>query len=148
LPIQHPHRSSVSSTGKTASTLEHEFYKYAPQRLPADSPGEIAPGQLADLVLINLESDTFLPLHDPYLHLVYCEYGVSVDTVIVNGEVVVERGKVTTVDELALRREVRELCNSTWSQLPAHLDHSAATHEIVASLDTLRQLILQKNDKM
>jgi len=117
-----------------------------PAKLSAGSTGKIVPGQLADLVLIDLESDTFLPLRDPYLHLVYCEYGVSVDTVIVNGDVVVERGKVSNVDELALRREIRELCNSTWSKLPTHSDH--ATHEIVASLDTLRQLILQKNDGM
>ena len=112
----------------------------------ADAPGEIAHGQLADLVLIDLDSDAFLPLHDPYLHLVYCEHGVSVDTVIVNGEVVVERGKVTNVDERALRREIREYYRATQIALPAHLEYAAATSDVLASLDTLRRLVLPKHD--
>ncbi len=148
-----PHAQSEDShtvhrSAAHRDALKQAMYAYMPERLPVGSSGEIAPGQLADLVLIDLESDTFLPLRDPYLHLVYCEYGVSVDTVIVNGDVVVERGKVSNVDELALRREIRELCDSTWSKLPAPLDHTAATHEILTSLDTLRQFILQKNDKV
>ena len=147
-PREHSHSSASSSTNGATNALAPEMHNHAAESLLASSSGKIMPGQLADLVLIDLDSDTFLPLRDPYLHLVYCEHGVSVDTVIVNGEVVVERGKISTVDELALRREVRELCHATWSKLPAHLDHTATTHEILTSLDTLRQLVLQKNDKM
>jgi 5-methylthioadenosine/S-adenosylhomocysteine deaminase len=105
---------------------------------------EIAPNKLADLVLIDLESAAFLPLHNPYLHLVYCEHGVSVATVIVNGEVVVEDGNVTNVDEKAIRHEIRDRCRSTWQSSPAHLVHSDATSAVLAALDQLRHLILQK----
>jgi 5-methylthioadenosine/S-adenosylhomocysteine deaminase len=104
------------------------------------------PEQLADLVLIDLDSDAFLPLHDPYLHLVYCEHGASVDTVLVNGEVVVERGKVTSVDEQALRREIREYYRATESALPAHLEYASSTSDILTSLETLRRLMLLKHD--
>ena len=105
--------------------------------------GEIAPGYLADLVLLNLEDAAFLPLRDPYLHLVYCENGYSVDTVLVHGKIVVEKGAVTTVDEMALRHEIRECCNSTGSGFPL-LDSAANTHEVLTTIDTLRKLILSK----
>ncbi len=105
--------------------------------------GEIAPGYLADLALLNLENAAFLPLRDPYLHLVYCENGYSVDTVIVHGKIVVERGSITTVDEMALRREIREYCHPTGSgfSLP---ESATNTHEVLATIDTLRELILSK----
>jgi len=108
----------------------------------ASDLGEIAPGQLADLVLLNLESAAFFPLRDPYLHLVYCESGESVDTVIVNGKVVVEGGNVLTVDERALRREVQEHCNSIWPAFPEGLDHMGTTREMLTMLAALRRLIL------
>ncbi len=108
----------------------------------ASDLGEIASGQLADLVLVDLESSAFLPLHDPYLHLVYCENGESVDTVIVNGKVVVEHGTVLTVDEHALRREIREHCSSLWPGFPESLDHVSTTREVLTMLAALRRLIL------
>ncbi|GAC1374542.1 MAG: amidohydrolase family protein [Ktedonobacteraceae bacterium] len=123
-------------------------YGQVSEGLPASALGDIAPDRLADVVLLDLDSDAFLPLHDPYLHLVYCEHGVSVDTVIVNGEVVVERGRVINVDERALRREVRELCQAMWSELPADLTYATATQEVLTSLDTLRHLKLPKDDEV
>ena len=39
------------------------------------------------------------PLADPVTALVYAETGAGVDTVLVGGRVVVERGRVTTMDE-------------------------------------------------
>ncbi|MBE3561770.1 MAG: amidohydrolase family protein [Ktedonobacteraceae bacterium] len=104
--------------------------------------GEIAAGQLADIVLMDLESSTFLPLRDPYLHLIYCENGESVDTVIVNGRVVVEQGAVRTVDERALRQEIREQCGFLWPGFPESLDQVANTSEVLATLATLRRLLL------
>ncbi len=109
----------------------------------ASELGEIAPGYLADLALLNLENAAFLPLRDPYLHLVYCENGYSVDTVIVHGKIVVERGAIATVDEMALRREIRRYCHPTGSGVPLAED-TTNTHEVLATIDTLRELILSK----
>ncbi len=136
-----PHRTSARGA---AVAPELETSTPLAERSFANAPGQIAPDQLADLVLIDLDSDAFLPLRDPYLHLVYCEHGVSVDTVIVNGEVAIERGKVTNVDEHALRREVREYYQT--NALSSHLEYASATHDVLTSLDTLRRLILPKDD--
>jgi 5-methylthioadenosine/S-adenosylhomocysteine deaminase len=62
--------------------------------------GELAPGKLADLVLLRRETPAFTPLNDVMSQLVFCESGSSVDSVIANGEIVVEGGRLTKVDEM------------------------------------------------
>ncbi len=71
--------------------------------------GVLIPGALADVVLLRLDTPAFMPLHDPANHLVYCESGRDVDTVIVGGRVVVEGGRVTTVDAGAIYDEIATL---------------------------------------
>jgi 5-methylthioadenosine/S-adenosylhomocysteine deaminase len=60
--------------------------------------GAIAPARKADLVLLRADSVFLRPLADPLNALVYAETGASVETVLVDGRIVVERGRVTTVD--------------------------------------------------
>jgi 5-methylthioadenosine/S-adenosylhomocysteine deaminase len=76
--------------------------------------GVLAPGKLADLVLLRRNTPAFTPLNDVMSQLVFCENGSGVDTVIVNGEVVVESGRLTNVDEnevLRLAAKARERLN-------------------------------------
>jgi guanine deaminase len=61
--------------------------------------GAIAPGRKADLVLLRADSVFLQPMVDPLTALVYAETGAAVDTVLVDGRVVLEKGRVTTVDE-------------------------------------------------
>jgi 5-methylthioadenosine/S-adenosylhomocysteine deaminase len=61
--------------------------------------GVLAPGKLADVVLLRRDTPAFTPLNDVMGQLVFCENGSSVDTVIVNGEVVVKEGRLTKIDE-------------------------------------------------
>ncbi len=110
--------------------------------LPHDL-GRIAPGQLADLVLLNLKSSAFLPLRDPYLHLVYCETGTSVTMVLVDGKIVVDQGRICSINEEALRQEVRERCATIWPGFPALRDGIAHTEEVQATFEALRQLLLR-----
>jgi len=66
--------------------------------------GVLAPGKLADLVLLRRDTPAFTPLNDVMSQLVFCENGSGVDTVIVNGEIVVEGGRPTKVDEQEVLR--------------------------------------------
>lgn len=109
----------------------------------AQELGRIAPGQLADLILLDLKSAAFLPLRDPYLHLVYCETGTSVTTVLVDGKMVVERGAVCSINEEELRQELRERCATIWPGFPALRDRVAHTEEVQATFEALRQLLLR-----
>jgi len=75
----------------------------------ADRLGQLAVGFDADLVLLDLDTVSFTPLNDLRRQLVHCEDGGSVRTTIVAGRVVYEAGRITSVDEPALRAEMREL---------------------------------------
>ncbi|MCW5773484.1 MAG: amidohydrolase family protein [Rhodospirillaceae bacterium] len=72
----------------------------------AQEIGSIAVGKRADLVLVDLADPVFVPLNSVPRQLVYGECGRSVETVIVDGAIVMESRVVTTVDEAALRAEV------------------------------------------
>jgi len=74
----------------------------------ADEVGAVAPGRRADLVLLDLGTLGFVPLNDPVRQVVYCETGASVRTVLVNGRVVVDEGKLTTIDLDTVRAEATE----------------------------------------
>jgi len=71
--------------------------------------GAIRPGHKADLVLIDLSDVAYLPYNSAARQLVYSEAGRGVETVIVDGRVVLANRKATTIDEDALRREVADL---------------------------------------
>ena len=67
-----------------------------------DDLGQIAVGHKADMVLIDLTDPSFLPLNSALRQLVYTEGGRGVKTVIVGGRVVIDDGRLTTMDEAAL----------------------------------------------
>lgn len=66
--------------------------------------GVLGPGKLADLILLRRDTPAFTPLNDAMSQLVFCENGGDVDTVMVNGEVVVQNGRLTKVDEIEVLR--------------------------------------------
>jgi cytosine/adenosine deaminase-related metal-dependent hydrolase len=71
--------------------------------------GSIEVGKRADLVLYDLSRPWWVPLNDPVQQLVYGENGSSVDTVMVDGRVVVEAGRVTAFDAGALLAAARPM---------------------------------------
>ena len=71
--------------------------------------GVLAPGYQADLILVDLNTLNFTPLNDIYRQLVYCETGSSVVMTMVAGKIVMENGRLLTVDEEAIKAEAREL---------------------------------------
>jgi cytosine/adenosine deaminase-related metal-dependent hydrolase len=90
----------------------------------ADKTGSIVRGKQADLILVDLNTLAFTPLNDLRRQLVFCENGSSVRLVMVAGKVVVEDGKLLTIDEEALKAEARELMTEYRSQFQA-ADHWA-----------------------
>jgi len=60
--------------------------------------GRIAPGFKADLVFLDAGHVNYVPLNDPVNQVVHAEDGTAVRRVMVGGRVVVENGRVITVD--------------------------------------------------
>jgi guanine deaminase len=83
----------------------------------AGSIGRIAPGFKADLTLLNLSDPALQPLNDPIRQLVYSESGRGVETVIVDGEVVIDQGRACRIDEEELFETVARLMPGLRSDL-------------------------------
>jgi 5-methylthioadenosine/S-adenosylhomocysteine deaminase len=69
--------------------------------------GRIEPGARGDLVLMRRGSLAFVPVNDPVRQLVYGAPSRDVDTVIVNGRVVVRHGELVGVDSEWLIDQVK-----------------------------------------
>ncbi len=61
--------------------------------------GKIRKGMKADVIMVNFHRPHLYPKHDLIAHLVYSAQSADVDTVIINGEVVMEGRRVLTLDE-------------------------------------------------
>ncbi len=71
--------------------------------------GVLRPGAFADLLLVDLASPTFAPLHDFERQLVYGGGPGDLRAVIVGGRLVVDRGRVVSFDEASLMRRLAEV---------------------------------------
>jgi len=78
--------------------------------------GTIEPGKKADLTLVDTTAIAYIPFHRPRSQLVYADVGGSVDTVLIDGNVVVEGGRVTSIDRDEI---IREFVNAYREVAPA-----------------------------
>jgi 5-methylthioadenosine/S-adenosylhomocysteine deaminase len=76
--------------------------------------GTIAPGQLADLVAVDLDDPSLHPPTDLLKSVVYAMSSRAVTDVWVHGRQVVSAGRLCTVDQTALMARVREVTRG-WS---------------------------------
>ena len=73
-----------------------------------DELGSLEIGKLADIAIIEVDSANMVPMYSPYSALVYSANASNVDTVIVNGEVIVEDKVLMTYDEAKSRETMIE----------------------------------------
>lgn len=73
-----------------------------------DTIGAIRPGMKADLLLLDLRDPSFVPFNSAARQMVFSETGRALETVIVNGRLVMHERRILTVDEDSLQRELAE----------------------------------------
>ncbi|MCP1673520.1 guanine deaminase [Natronocella acetinitrilica] len=71
-----------------------------------DSIGRLAVGAHADIVFLRLDHIDYWPLRDPVMQVVNTESGGAVDSVMVDGRLILDHGRFTTIDEARLRADV------------------------------------------
>jgi len=86
--------------------------------------GSIEAGKRADLVLFSRNTPEWRPLLNPLNNLVYAATGASVDTVIIDGRIVLDRGRLTTIDEPALFQRVEELARAQVARAGLRIEHT------------------------
>jgi 5-methylthioadenosine/S-adenosylhomocysteine deaminase len=72
----------------------------------ASNLGRLAPGYLADLILVRLDGAHVQPVHNVGAALVYATRASDVDTTIVDGRVLMRDRQLLTLDKAAITREV------------------------------------------
>lgn len=72
--------------------------------------GSIEKGKMADIVTINLRKPHLTPLYDIYSHIIYAAMASDVETVMVNGKVVVNGRRLVTADESEILYRAQEWC--------------------------------------
>jgi hypothetical protein len=77
------------------------------------------------------------PLRDPVKNLVYYAEMQDLDTVIIDGTIVVEHGKVLAADERAIARNLQRAADRIW---PRMADHDWGHRDV----DTLSPLTFPK----
>jgi len=73
-----------------------------------DKIGSLEKGKKADVIMVDLESAHLRPLNDVVNTLVYCANGADVDTVIVDGKIIVQNHLIKTIDEKVLIRQAED----------------------------------------
>ncbi len=89
--------------------------------------GRLAPGALADIAVVDMETFNGVPYRDPIKNLINSSQRADVKWVMVDGKIVVEEGKLTTIDERKLLRDVQKTAEGIWERIPEHhyLKHRA-----------------------
>ena len=72
--------------------------------------GSIEKGKIADIIVVNINKPHLTPLYNVYSHIVYAAAASDVETVMVNGRIVVDGGQLVTADEEAILFKAKQWC--------------------------------------
>jgi 5-methylthioadenosine/S-adenosylhomocysteine deaminase len=80
------------------------------------SIGSLEEGKSADLISVSLNRLHLTPFKNVIPALVYCAKGSDVDTVIVNGNIVVDNGLLLVLNEEDLIEKARKKFEDLWAR--------------------------------
>jgi len=102
-------RGTTDPTALPADTLlQMATINGAKTVLWADEIGSLEVGKKADLVILNPNLWTMLPLHDPIANIVYCMRTENIESVMCNGCWLMQNHKILTVNEAAIYAEAQQ----------------------------------------
>ncbi len=109
------------------AALLNKVYKLSPTALPAEDVlkmatingakslgmekeiGSIEVGKKADIILVDLKKPHLTPVHNVVSHVVYSAVGGDVDTMIVDGKVLMQNRKVLTFEEAQVIKKAQDV---------------------------------------
>jgi len=71
--------------------------------------GSLESGKLADLIVVNQNNPHLVPVRNPVSNLVYAANGSDVETVIIDGKIVMQGREVKTIDETEIVEQAQEV---------------------------------------
>jgi cytosine/adenosine deaminase-related metal-dependent hydrolase len=85
-----------------------------------DVTGSIEPGKEADVIIVNLWKPHLVPTFMETSRLAHLARGVDVETVLVQGEILMRDRKVLSVDEDAIMEWAQAEAEHTWEVFGLH----------------------------
>lgn len=74
----------------------------------ADEVGSLVEGKKADIIAVDLNRANTTPCYDPIATLVYSGNSENIATVMVDGEIIFDQGKITRVNEQEILRQAQQ----------------------------------------
>jgi 5-methylthioadenosine/S-adenosylhomocysteine deaminase len=81
-----------------------------------DSIGSLEVGKKADVVIVDMDTPFAMPVHNEVSALVYNLNSGAVDTVIVDGQLLMKGKEILVVDEKAILKEARAVCTKLFEK--------------------------------
>ena len=106
--MDHGHGPAAAQRFREVELLGSGVRRHGAQAFGQPDLGRLAPGLKADVVLVDLDSPRMQPVLSVPSALVYNANGGDVDTVIVDGRILMQNKRVTCLDERALLEECRQ----------------------------------------
>jgi len=73
-----------------------------------DKIGTLEKGKYADIIIVDINQPHIQPMFDPYIQLVYSAKSTDVDTVIIDGKIVVRNKEVLTIDKSEILQKAKK----------------------------------------
>lgn len=109
-----------------AEAIEMATINGAKAMMIPERVGSLEKGKQADLILVNLNQPHFVPIHDPLSEVVWAANGDDVDTVIIDGKIVMRHRTVQTMDEDAILSDVEAIKGKVLMQAGVKAQHTWA----------------------
>ncbi len=71
--------------------------------------GSLEKGKKADIIIVSTNSTSMFPIYDYYSALVYCASPRDVDTVIINGKIILKERNLLTLNKKEIRTEAEKI---------------------------------------
>lgn len=91
------------------TVLEMATVNGAKATLWGEQIGSLKSGNLADLIVVDQRNPHIVPVRNSISSLVYSAYGTDVDTVIIDGRIIMEGRELKTIDEEEVTKEAMEV---------------------------------------
>lgn len=100
-------------TRNAAAVSSREVFRFATENgagaLGIENSGTLEVGKKADIMLLNLDTPALHPLYDTYAAICYSAGRSEVESLIVDGKMVVENKKMVTIDEENIYANIRRI---------------------------------------
>jgi 5-methylthioadenosine/S-adenosylhomocysteine deaminase len=86
-----------------------------------DEIGSLEAGKKADLIVINPDTATMLPMHDPVANMVSAMRTENVESVMANGKWLMKNREILTVNEQEIIQEAKSRAEAVAKRAGIHL---------------------------